>query len=335
MKRELTIEEVTYRLHTPFVTAHGPRDRQTALRVTLRDGGRTGRGESPGVSYRGETPSSMAQQIDAVRTPIEAGMDRQELLSVLPPGGARAALDAALFDLEAQSGPPAWAIAGSAREPEAVLTAYTITLDTPDAMRSAAERSSEKPLLKVKIGGGDGLDLERVKAVREGAPGAELIADGNEACAFSQVVELAATMADLGYALLEQPLRAGEDERLRGLDLALPLCADESLFVAGDLPALEGIYAFGNIKLDKTGGLTAALLLADAIDKAGMKIFTGCMISSALALAPSFIIAQRAAFADLDGPLWLADDPDPITLEGRGRLAPPPGEVWGSQREVS
>jgi L-alanine-DL-glutamate epimerase-like enolase superfamily enzyme len=271
----------------------------------------------------------MAAQIKEIAAAVENGASRNDLLTLLPPGGARCAVDAALWDLEAKNGTPAWRLAGLQNAPSKVVTAFTITLDRPDAMEEAARRASAHPLLKVKIGGGDGLDTERVARVRRAAPAARLVADGNEGCDNETLEELAQTMAEHGYELLEQPLPAGEESRLTGRRFAVRLCTDESLFTAADVAGLKGVYRYGNIKLDKTGGLTEALRLADALEMAGMKIFLGCMISPALSLAPSLLLAGRAAVVDLDGSLWLEDDPNGMSVNEAGELNPLLAGVWG------
>ena len=327
--RQLSIITGERRLRAPFAISRGVRTSQPFLRVEIDEKGAVGRGETSGIEYKGQTNEVMRAAIEAIRPAIESGIGRKELLTLLPPGGARAAVDGALWDLEARQGTPAWKGAGLIGPASPLVTAFTITLGTPDAMREAARREAHRPLLKVKLGGGDGRDAERARAVREGAPDAVLTADGNEKCIERDLPALADALAEVGYALLEQPLPRGADGFLETFDAPLPLCADECLDTAEDLPKLGGRYQIGNIKLDKTGGLTAALELEAALRAAGMDVFVGCMICGSLSIAPAMLIAQRARFADLDGPLWLAEDIWPMSLDGDGRLPPPPPEVWG------
>lgn len=329
-RRILSISATERRLAAPFVTARATKLTQSSVCIALEEDGLVGRGESSGVSYAGETISTMTAQIEIVRNAIEEGAGRPELLRLLPPGGARAACDAALWDLEAKlSGKSAWQLAGLQAAPLAITTATTISLSTPGKMEADARRDAESLLIKVKIGGGDGLDEERVRAVRAGAPGATLIADGNQGCIAGDLPALCRTLLDQGYTLLEQPLPVGSEDHLNNLQTDLPLCADESLDTEDDVHRLSGTYQFGNIKLDKCGGLTAALRLADALQDAGMGVFVGCMIGGARSIAPAFLLADRATYIDLDGPLWLADDSYPMTLDADGKLAPPPAEIWG------
>jgi L-alanine-DL-glutamate epimerase-like enolase superfamily enzyme len=224
----------------------------------------------------------------------------------LPPGAARNAADCALWDLEAKrAGAAAWVLAGLA-EPRACLTAYTISLGAPDAMKRAAEAASSRPLLKLKLGAED--PVACVAAVREGAPAPRLIADANEGWSVSQLKDIAPELARLGVELIEQPVPAGEDEGLNGYVCPLLLCADESFHVAEDIPALAGRYGAVNVKLDKSGGLTEAIRAARAAEDAGLKIMVGCMVASSLAMAPAFLLSPMAAYVDLDGPLLLKDD---------------------------
>lgn len=329
MHRTLVTRIVERKLTAPFAIARGTIDRQETLRVEIVEGAVRGRGEAVGVTYQGETPRTMRQQVEAIRSDIEAGASREALIDLLPAGGARAACDAALWDLEGRRDTPAWKAAGLSARPEAPVTAFTITLARPEEMAAAAAREAHRPLLKVKLGGGDGLDAERARAVRDGAPSATLIADGNEGCRTGELDDLAQALADLGYALLEQPLPRTTDHVLEEFDAPLPLCADESLMTIDQLDDVARRYSYGNIKLDKCGGLTAGLALAGAMQARRMGIFVGCMLGGTIAVAPAFLLAPFAEFVDLDGPLWMAEDDYRMDVDGAGRLPPPPGEVWG------
>jgi L-alanine-DL-glutamate epimerase-like enolase superfamily enzyme len=244
---------------------------------------------------------------------------------------ARNALDCALWDLEAKrSGTPVWQLAGLAKEPEPIVTAYTLSLDTPEKMAEAAAKSAARPLLKIKLGG-DG-DDERLRAIRSAAPEARLIIDANEGWKPAELDNRLAVCAETGVELVEQPLPAGDDEALRGLGKTdVLICADESAHGKEDLHKLAGKYTAINIKLDKTGGLTEALALAHAARDQGFEIMIGCMLATSLAMAPGHIIAQMAKVVDLDGPLLLAKDRNPgIRFDGSLMFPPPPS--YGVER---
>ena len=297
----------------------------------LEDDGLVGRGEGcPESRYREGVAGSLGQ-LEAVRGRVEAGIGRGELQSLLPPGAARNALDCALWDLEAKrSDQPAWRIAGLGGMEE-LVTAYTISLDRPEAMGERARSAGERPLLKIKLGGEGGApaDTARVAAVRDAAPAARLIVDANEAWSLEQLRELAPRLAELGVELIEQPLPASADAALEGFRSAVPLAADESCRDRTSLPAVMGRYQFVNIKLDKTGGLTEALALAEAAAAQGLRLMVGCMLGTSLAMAPAALVGQRCEFVDLDGPLLLASDRVPCIRYDRGVMLPAPRELWG------
>jgi L-alanine-DL-glutamate epimerase-like enolase superfamily enzyme len=289
--------------------------------------GLTGRGEAVPYGRYGETMAGVQAQIEAVRGAIEAGADRLALQTLMPAGAARNGLDCALWDLEAkQTGIPAHLRAGYERL-DPVKTAYTISLGTPEAMGEAAAKSASRPMLKLKIGGPD--DLDRIEAVRLAAPLTRLVVDANEALSFEDLVRLAPEFAKLGVMLIEQPLKAGEDEALEGYVSPVMLCADESLHTREDLPLCAKRYGAINIKLDKAGGLTEALALkAQALDL-GLEIMAGCMVATSLSMAPAMVVAQGVGFVDLDGPLLLAKDREP-GLEFIGSIILPPSrDLWG------
>lgn len=259
-------------------------------------------------------------------------LDRQEVQGLMPPGAARNALDCALWDLEArQAGVPVWALAGLAR-PEPVRTAYTISLDTPDAMADAAQRARARgfTLLKCKLSGE--ADLARIAAVRSGAPDAEIIVDANESWSERDLSTQIASLAASGVALIEQPLPAGGDGALAGLTPPLPICADESCQSVADLDRLAGYQAI-NIKLDKAGGLTEALAMAREARSRGLRIMVGCMLGTSLGIAPAFLLAQLADWVDLDGALLLAQDRDGALGMEDGLLHP--GPLWGDPKSFN
>jgi L-alanine-DL-glutamate epimerase-like enolase superfamily enzyme len=293
----------------------------------LEAGGFRGRGEAVPYLRYGETASGVLEQIEAVRAAIEAGADRHALQSLLPAGAARNALDCALWDLEAKRrGVRAWTLAGRTRL-DPVKTAYTLSLDSPEAMAEAARAASRRPLLKLKIGGAD--DLGRVAAVRRAAPRTRLIVDANEALSFDDLRRVAPEMAALGVKLIEQPLRSGEDDVLEGWPAPVPLCADESLHTRADLAACARRYACINIKLDKAGGLTESMALKAEAEARGVGVMAGCMVATSLAMAPALLVAQAADFVDLDGPLLLARDRDPGLVYVGSMIEPPAPALWG------
>lgn len=303
--------------------------RETAVVVAeLEADGALGRGEcGPNVRY-GEDGASCAGQIEALRGQIEAGLDRDSLQTLMPPGAARNALDCALWDLEAKrSRKPATELAGmDGLKP--LTTAYTLSIDTPEAMLAAAESASARPVLKVKLAG-DEHDLTRLRAVRAGAPDARFIIDPNESWSFTRLEALAPQLAALGVSVIEQPLPATADDALIGYSCPVPLCADESCATREDLARLKGKYQMVNIKLDKAGGLTEALALKAEALAAGFEIMVGCMLGTSLAMAPAMLVAQGAAFVDLDGPLLLAKDRDnAITYDG-SLMQPFTPALWG------
>jgi L-alanine-DL-glutamate epimerase-like enolase superfamily enzyme len=293
----------------------------------LNDGLLTARGEGLGVFYHGETTDSLLTQLNAVKAKFETGTSRLELQKLLPPGGARNALDCALWDLEAKRlGRRAWELAGIPYV-KPLLTAYTLSMGTPAAMAAAAVAAQKYSLLKLKLGG-DG-DLERVVAVRDVRPDAALIVDANQAWGERQLREIAPKLDELGVKLIEQPLRADEDQPLAGFNSPVPLCADESCQTTESLPSLVGKYQYINIKLDKTGGLTEALRLARAAQAANFKLMVGCMAGSSLAMAPHFVVGQLCSIVDLDGPLLSASDvPHAIRYEG-SQMHAPERTLWG------
>jgi L-Ala-D/L-Glu epimerase len=265
--------------------------------------------------------------VQAMREPLSRGLDRQALQTAMPPGAARNALDCALLDLDAKiSGRRVWDLLGRPA-PAACVTAYTISLASPEAMAVATAQAAHRRLLKIKLGGeGDG---ERIAAVRQAAPRSELIVDANEAWTSGNLEQNLEACAQAGVTLVEQPLPAGRDEALARIARPLAVCADESVHDRASLDGLRARYDAVNIKLDKTGGLTEALAMVDAARALGFQIMIGCMVASSLAMAPAMLLAPEARFVDLDGPLLLARDRD-CGLRYDGSLVyPPDAALWG------
>ncbi len=327
MKRALSVAVHSWRMKEPFVIARGPQHTADVVVVELTEYGVVGRGEAAGVRYRGETPQSVAADIERIRPSIEAGADCADLLQLLPAGGARNAVDAALWDLQAKlTGMRAWQRAGLAQG-AAVTTNITIGIRSIAAYEEAAAQLADHPWIKVKVNGTD--PLQAIEAVHRVAPRAKLVVDANQSWSVADVRAYAPELAGLGVCLLEQPVAAGHDEELAGLKCPVPVCADESIFSLDDLPQLIGRYDFVNIKLDKTGGLTAALALARAAQAAGLRLMSGCMAGSSLAMAPAMVLAQLCEINDLDAPWMLEQDqPGGIVYE-QGLMQPPWPDLWG------
>ena len=319
----ITVDRDVFQLAQVFTIARGSRTQAEVLTVTIQDGDFAGRGECVPYARYGETLGSVEREIMG----LPAGFDRAGLQQLLPAGAARNAVDCALWDLEAKrAGVRVWELAGlPAPGPE--ITAYTLSLDTPEKMEAQAAAHAYRPLLKIKLGTPD--DMPRLEAVRRGAPEARIIVDANEGWSAAVYSELAPHLIRLGVALVEQPLPAGEDDALLGMARPIPVCADESAHDCASLPKLRGKYDVVNIKLDKTGGLTEALALRAAALAEGYDIMVGCMVGSSLAMAPATLVAQGAAVTDLDGPLLLAEDrTQPLQFDAAG-VHPPAAALWG------
>ncbi|WP_417719534.1 N-acetyl-D-Glu racemase DgcA [Salipiger sp.] len=319
----IEVRRDVFRLAQVFTISRGSRTEAQVLTVTVTRGGLTGRGECVPYARYGETLDSVEAEIAS----LPQDVTRAALQGLLPAGAARNAVDCALWDLEAKAaGRRVWDLAGlPAPGPE--ITAYTLSLATPETMMAQAAKNAFRPLLKVKLGTPD--DMPRLEAVRAGAPASTIIVDANEGWTPEVYADLAPHLKRLGVAMVEQPLPAGEDEALLDMARPVPVCADESCHDRTSLPGLAGKYDIANIKLDKTGGLTEALLLRDAALAAGYGIFVGCMVGSSLAMAPAVLLAQGAAFTDLDGPLLLAEDrEEPLLFDAQG-VHPPSAALWG------
>lgn len=325
--RSLIARSDNFPLVAPFRISRGVKTAADVVTVEIAAEGHVGRGEGVPYPRYGETIESALAAIESVRGAIEAGAGRAEINALMPPSAARNAVDCALWDLEARlAGKNVTALIG--RAPVGPTpTALTVSLDTPEAMGAAALKLADVPLVKVKVDRSD--PAAQIRAVRATAPKPKLIVDPNESWTIAEVRDLQSLLVDLRVDLLEQPLPAAEDAALEGFRSAVPIAADESAHVAGDLDALMQKYQVINIKLDKTGGLTAALELADAARAKGMGLMTGCMICSSLSIAPALIIAADAAFTDLDGPVWLANDRAGGVTCTNGILTPASPALWG------
>ncbi|MEP4379161.1 MAG: N-acetyl-D-Glu racemase DgcA [Alphaproteobacteria bacterium] len=317
----------TFALRRHFTISRGTKTETIVVVAQVSDGAATGRGEcGPNARY-GETPESVVSAIQSMAPAIRDGMTRAGLQAAMPAGAARNAIDCALWDLEARStGIPAWLRAGLT-EPEPVVTAFTLSADGPESMSREAETNAGRPLLKLKLTG-EG-DLARVRAVRAAAPNVRLIVDANEAWNVPVYEALVPELNALGVELIEQPFPAGDDEALVRLDRPVPVCADEAFHDRTSLPELKDKYDLVNIKLDKTGGLTEALAVCAAARADGFGVMVGCMVGTSLAMAPAMLVAQGAAYVDLDGPLLLARDRTPgLSIDG-SCLALPQSGLWG------
>ncbi len=314
-----------------FAISRGVRREAVTLVVEASCEGHVGRGEAVPYSRFGESPDSAAA---AVRRYAQEGgkLDRESLVAGGLRGAARNALDCALWDLEAKrTGVPVWERAGL-QPPEPVTTAYTISLGQPEAMARQAKEARERPLLKIKMGGSAENEAKRLLAVREAAPKARLVVDANEGWSLAQLEELMPVLGDAGVELIEQPLPAGQDGKLEGLERVAPLCADESCRTREDLAAVSQRYDYVNVKLDKAGGLTEALALCQAAREAGLGVFVGCMLAGSLAIAPALTMAPLADYVDLDGPLYMRVDREGGVQAEGSILHPPEAGFWGDRR---
>src|SRR5438552_1367004 len=294
--------------------------------VTVSDREHTGRGEGVPIRRYNQGTESVLAQISSVKA--EKNLDRDNLQQLLPAGAARNALDGALWDLEAKrSGKRAWELANILIVDQ-VVTSFTISLNTPDAMRAAAKANANAPILKLKLGGDDA-DLARVEAVREAARAARLLIDANESWSPEHYLEIVPALKKLDVELIEQPFSANADEVLETLDHSIPVCADESCHTTADLPRLTNRYEVINVKLDKTGGLTEALRLCQRARESGFKLLIGCMVCTSLGIAPARLLASAADWIDLDGPLLLARDRENGLSYQNGKIGMLSRELWG------
>jgi L-alanine-DL-glutamate epimerase-like enolase superfamily enzyme len=324
---KLVVRTELWPLDPPLVISRGAIDALDLLLVELEEDGVTGRGEAVGIPYAGETAAGMRLQIEAIRRPIERGIDRHVLQGLIGPGGARNAIDCALWDLEAKrSGKPARAAAGFGEGP-GLVSAATIGIGDAATVEAHARKLAGFPLIKIKLGHRN--PVEAVRIVRTAAPAARLIVDPNQSWSIEQLNTVAIDLATLGVALIEQPLPVGQDDALRHYMRLIPLAADESCTDRASLPGLTGLYDYVNIKLDKTGGLTEALALAGRARDAGFRLMVGCMAGTSLSMAPAMIVAAKCDFVDLDGPLVHGRDREGGIVYREGRMTPPKPGFWG------
>jgi L-alanine-DL-glutamate epimerase-like enolase superfamily enzyme len=310
-----------------FAISRGTKIEAVTVTAEISDGARTGRGECVPYARYNETPESVLTDIEAMHNLIKTGLSRADLRHFMPPGAARNAIDCALWDLEAkQAGKHVFELAGLP-EPQPLITAFTISLDTPEKMAEAAAKAADWPLLKIKLGQPE--DAARLKAIRAAAPNAELIVDANEGWTPDNLAENFAACIEAGVTLIEQPLPAGQDEALARIKRPIPVCADESLHNNAPLSDLARKYDALNIKLDKAGGLTEALKLVEEATHLNFSTMAGCMVGTSLAIAPALLFAQKARVVDLDGPLWLAKDREHGLRYDNHRVYPASKELWG------
>jgi L-alanine-DL-glutamate epimerase-like enolase superfamily enzyme len=326
--RRLTVVTERWPIAGAFTIARGSKTEAAVVVATIEDGAHRGRGECVPYPRYDETPEGVSAAILAQSDAIARGASRADLVALMPPGAARNALDCALWDLESKiAGIPAWQLAGLAQPPQPLTTCYTLSVGMPEAMHEAAKQAARRPLLKVKLAGNG--DAQRISAVRDGAPRARLVADANEAWSEANFAQNMAACVAAGVEMIEQPLPAGQDGALERLLRPLPICADESVHGLASLSQLAGRYDAVNIKLDKTGGLTEALALAQAAREANLKIMVGCMVSTSLSMAPAMLVAQFADIVDLDGALLLARDrADGLVYDG-SHVFPATRALWG------
>jgi L-alanine-DL-glutamate epimerase-like enolase superfamily enzyme len=310
-----------------FTISRGAKTEAVTVVAQVARDGHIGHGECVPYPRYGETPEATLTALLSMQDSLGRGLDRQALQGSMPAGAARNALDCALLDLEAKiDGRRIWNLLGLPA-PRACTTAYTISLGTPKAMAAATAKAAHRPLLKIKLGGeGDG---KRITAVRKSAPESELIVDANEAWTSKNLEKNLAACAEAGVTLVEQPLPAGQDEALARIRRPLAVCADESVHDRASLEGLRERYDAVNIKLDKSGGLTEALAMADAAHALGFEIMIGCMVATSLAMAPAMLLTRQARFVDLDGPLLLAHDRDEGLRYDGSLIYPPEPALWG------
>jgi L-alanine-DL-glutamate epimerase-like enolase superfamily enzyme len=323
---QIEAREEIWPLKEVFRISRGSRSEARVVVATVTDGQNTGRGEGVPIARYNQSPASVLEQIESIKA--ERNLDRQRLQSLLPAGAARNALDCAFWDLEAKiSGKPVSELVNVPMVP-AVVTSFTISLDTPEKIAAAAKANTTAPILKLKLGGDD-VDLARVEAVHEAAPAARLLIDANESWSPAHYQKIVPVLQGLGVELIEQPFPADADEVLETLDHPIPVCADESCHTSADLPRLTNRYEMINVKLDKAGGLTEALLLSEGAREDGFKLLIGCMVCTSLGIAPARLLASTADYLDLDGPLLLARDREHGLSYQNGKIDIPSRELWG------
>ncbi len=327
MSLSLHLETERFPIAGSFTISRGSKTEAEVVTCTLRDGDHAGHGECVPYGRYGETVSSVIESIEALRNDLERGLTREELMSAMAPGAGRNAVDCALWDFEAKSRGHDTHKRVCRVLPRPVVTAVTISLGDPEDMAAQARAVADRPLLKVKVGSSS--DYARIHAVASAAPNSRIILDANEGWTEDNIRENLMAAAQFHVALVEQPLPAGKDAILRDIPHPVPICADESVHTADSILELAGLYDFVNIKLDKTGGLTAAMLLRDRAREAGFGIMVGCMVGTSLSMAPAVLLAQDADYVDLDGPLLLARDRSPALTYTGSLVSPPSPALWG------
>ena len=331
MPLSLTVAVERFPIAGSFSISRGAKTEAVVVVATLTDGRLAGRGECVPYARYGESTDNVAAALDAMRGALAQGLDRETLQRAMPAGAARNALDCAFWDYEAKrSGRRVHELAGLPT-PSPLTTAFTISLADPDTMAQAAANAAARPVLKIKLGGSaeHGGDPARIAAVRQAAPLAVLVVDANEGWREADLAANLDACAKAGVVLVEQPLPEGRDDALARMIRPIPVCADESAHDRASLAALKGKYDAVNIKLDKAGGLTEALAMAEAASAAGLSIMAGCMVATSLSMAPAVLLAQRADFTDLDGPLLLATDRVPALRYNGSEVFPPDPGLWG------
>jgi L-Ala-D/L-Glu epimerase len=327
MRRDLFVETERFAIAGGFAISRGRKTHAEVVTCSIRQDEALGRGECVPYARYGETIDSVIATIEDMREAVAAGIGREELLSSRPAGAARNAVDCALWDLEAKLGTADPRAATGNMRPSALRTAYTISLGEPASMAEQARANAHRPLLKVKVGTSD--DVARIEAVAAAAPDSRIILDANEGWSEGDIRGHMLAAAGCRVALIEQPLPAGHDGILREIPHPVPVCADESVHGADDLDGLLGLYDVVNIKLDKTGGLTAAIALRGKARQLGFGVMVGCMVGTSLAMAPAVLLAQDADFVDLAGPLLLEHDRNPALNYEGSLVSPPEAALWG------
>ena len=328
---KLTVQRESLPLNAPFRISGHVFETSDIVVVTLEDGEARGRGEAAGVYYLGDDVDQMLAALETAQPGIEAGIDRAGLRQLMPAGGARNAVDAALWELEAdRAGVPVWQIAGI-DAPHAVVTTFTLGADEPAKMAEAARGWADARAIKVKLTGDDAIDAERVRAIRAARPDVWLGVDANQGYTIDRLDALVAVLVEANVALLEQPLKRGREADLDGYTSPIPLAGDESILTLADVESAKGRFDVINIKLDKCGGLTEALMMADKAAELGLGVMVGNMVGTSLSMAPAFILAQRCTIVDLDGPTFLKADRTPSIVYRDGKVSCD-DTVWGPKQ---
>lgn len=328
MRRHLEATIENFPIAGLFTISRGSKTEAEVVTCTITENGVSGRGECVPYKRYGETVGAVLGEIRALKKAICEGMDRHRLQAAMKPGAARNAVDCALWDLEARLAGRSVAAALDLKDPHPIVTAFTLSLAEADAMAATAAENSHRPLLKIKLGTPD--DESRMRAVCRAAPDSTIIVDANEGWTTANLQHHLDIAGELGIALIEQPLPAGDDAMLARIARnSVRICADESVHATGDLAKLRDRYDAVNIKLDKTGGLTEALRMKAEAKRLGFEVMVGCMVGTSLAMGPAVLLAQDVEYADLDGPLLLARDREPgLRYEG-STVFPPAADLWG------